>query len=105
MVEYVERAIAAAIAETAVEEHPYIKDPQRPDTYSQYNEGWADACDLIRGRISAMPPSTVVPTKCGKWIGEMTDIGGHTAMECSCCHKIRIIDAFCSACGAQMDLV
>lgn len=38
------------IIENTSLEHPY-KDPSDRDTYSQYNEGWADACDILGHRI------------------------------------------------------
>lgn len=45
----------------------------------------------------------------GKWIGEEVWIGGHQGeelcwMECSNCHKVRLIDNYCSNCGAKMEM-
>lgn len=37
------------ILEEIEAEHPY-KVPGKPDTYSQYNEGWQDALDRVRGK-------------------------------------------------------
>lgn len=54
-------------------------------------------------RIMDIKPVEYEPMICGKWIGEEVDLGGHIAMECSSCHKVRIIDDYCSACGAKMD--
>ena len=34
--------------------HPYKKSGNR-DSYSKYNEGWSDACDIIRNRINQLP--------------------------------------------------
>ena len=48
MSEYIERETAPNIADHAILEHPYDKDSQRPETYSDYNQGWSDACDYIR---------------------------------------------------------
>ena len=35
----------------ASELHPYSKDRTRPETYSEYNQGWTDACDYILSRL------------------------------------------------------
>jgi len=32
------------------DQHPY-KQRGNPDSYSKYNEGWADACDVIRTKF------------------------------------------------------
>jgi len=32
------------------DEHPY-KEAGNPDSYSSYNEGWTDACDILGERI------------------------------------------------------
>lgn len=50
--------------------------------------------------LSQLPAADV---RHGRWLGEPVDIDGHTAMECSACHRVRIVDDFCSACGACMD--
>lgn len=34
-------------------EHPY-KVPGKHDTYSQYNEGWQDAIDRVRGELESL---------------------------------------------------
>ena len=39
------------IAEEVSNMHPY-KERGNRDSYSQYNEGWADACDVLGGRIA-----------------------------------------------------
>lgn len=41
------------ILEEIEAEHPY-KVPGNPDTYSQYNEGWQDALDRVRGKIECI---------------------------------------------------
>lgn len=51
MTKYIEQSAAVAIAEYAADKHPYDKDPERPETYSDYNQGWNDACDYIMDRI------------------------------------------------------
>lgn len=55
MTEYIERNAAVTIADYAVDEHPYDKNPEKPETFSEYNQGWHDACDYIRARLEALP--------------------------------------------------
>lgn len=49
----------------------------------------------------------VAPVLHGRWIGEEvcieTDNIFATLKECSVCHRIRPVDAYCSHCGAKMD--
>lgn len=68
MAEYIEKSAAVVIADYAADEHPYDKDPERPETYSDYNQGWNDACDYIRGKLEAMPVADVAPVRNGKWL-------------------------------------
>ena len=44
----------------------------------------------------------VVPVQHGRWLHH-TIIDGHTYAECCKCHKVRIIDNYCSNCGALME--
>lgn len=60
MAEYINRAAAIAIADYAADEHPY-KEQGKPETYSQYNEGWNDACDYIRGKLESEKAADVAP--------------------------------------------
>ena len=46
----------------------------------------------------------VAEVKHGRWIAPFLSDGGNMCAECSNCHKIRIFDDYCSACGAIMDL-
>lgn len=39
--QYIEREAAVVMADYAEDEHPYDKDPKRPETFSAYHEGWA----------------------------------------------------------------
>ena len=55
MSEYLERETAVNIADHAILEHPYDKDSQRPEEYSDYNQGWSDACNHIRARLAYVP--------------------------------------------------
>ena len=67
------------------------------------NEACHVPLPVIRQNIMDMPAADVAPVRHGRWIGEPVDIGGSTAMECSECHKVRVVDEYCSACGALMD--
>lgn len=62
-----------------------------------------DRQDVI-GSIENRPAADVAPVRHGKWIMPLLMADGHIHGECSHCHKIRIIDDYCSACGAIMDL-
>lgn len=107
MAEYIEKAAAVAIADYAEDEHPYDKDPQRPDTYSAYNEGWSAACDYIRGRLEGEPAADVEPVRHGRW---QTHLGWGWVWRCSCCEYkmgrkefFKIKRDYCPNCGAKMD--
>lgn len=49
--EYISKNAAITAAAYAVDEHPYDKNPEKPETFSEYNQGWNDACDYIRERL------------------------------------------------------
>ncbi len=53
-------------------------------------------------KIKSIPATDVVPVQHGRWL-HYTIIDGHTYAECCKCHKVRIIDNYCSNCGALMD--
>ena len=61
-----------------------------------------DAIDIKD--VDAIPAADVVPVRHGRWIAPFLSDGGNMCAECSNCHKIRIFDDYCSACGAIMDL-
>lgn len=61
MSEYIELSAAVCIADYAADEHPYEKDPANPETFSEYNQGWNDACDYIRNRLESKPAADVEP--------------------------------------------
>jgi hypothetical protein len=44
---------AIEIATEVAEQHPY-KVPEDRATYSSYNEGWADACDIIINKLKQL---------------------------------------------------
>ena len=49
-----------------------------------------------------LPSADVAPVVHGRWLNT-EHLDGHMYGECSECHKIRIIDEYCSHCGARMD--
>lgn len=106
MSEYIDRETAANIADHAILEHPYDKDSQRPEEYSDYNQGWSDACNHIRARLEYVPAADVALVKHGNWIyGEDVDI------QCSVCGADAMTEGdyrqirsdYCPNCGARMD--
>lgn len=114
MSEYMEREAAICIADYAADEHPY-KDPQKPETYSDYNQGWNDACDYIRERLENEKAADVMPVVHGRWIeDERTYTGaGLSNNLCSVCGRVggtwkkglkpERKWCFCPNCGAKMD--
>ena len=70
------------------------------DAPEQVGYSREDAIDCIK----FIDASDVTPVRHGKWIMPLLMEDGHIYAECSNCHKIRIIDDYCSACGAVMDL-
>lgn len=54
-------------------------------------------------QIEALPSADVRPVVRGEWTGETVWTNEEHAMqECKRCHKVRIVDNFCSNCGADM---
>ena len=111
MGEYIEREAAVAISSYAEDEHPYKKFGT-PETYSNYNEGWSDACDYIRGKMESTPGADVAPVKHGEWIGYQTNSFKNSSeglkrkfYRCSICRTANAIRVnYCPNCGAKMDL-
>lgn len=115
MAEYIERAATVAITDYAEDEHPYDKDPKRPDTYSAYNEGWSAACDYIRGGLEGEPAADVEPVRHGRWLiaplsirkVKKTNIPEAVCTNCGerFCDIVNGVELyhFCPNCGAQMD--
>lgn len=60
MVEYIKQSAAIIAVDYATDEHPYDKTPGQPDTWSEYNQGWHDACDFIRDNIERLIADDVV---------------------------------------------
>ena len=70
------------------------------DCLGQVGYSREDAADCIFWLDTA----DVTPVRHGRWITPFLSDGGNMCAECSNCHKIRIFDDYCSACGAIMDL-
>ena len=86
MAEYIEREVA-------------IKELMN-DAPGQVGYSREDAADCIR----YMDAVDVTPVRHGRWIAPFLSDSGNMCAECSNCHRIRIFDDYCSACGAIMDL-
>lgn len=77
------------------------------DTYSQYNEGWSDACDYIRGELETLQAADVAPVVHAEWLHVEEN-----KYKCSRCWAVTEIEEFmcdpvyirCPFCGAIMDL-
>lgn len=65
--------------------------------------GLESAIDIVRD----IQGEDAAPVIHGQWIGEEvcveTDNISATLKECSVCHRIRPVDAYCSHCAAKMD--
>ena len=85
----------------------YIKREYAVDTVLDVYYNTSDI-DLSGGKfetaILKIPVADVAPVRHGRWIAPFLSDGGNMCAECSNCHKIRIFDDYCSACGAIMDL-
>lgn len=66
MPKYISLTEAVTVANYAIDEHPYDKDPKKPETYSEYNQGWNDACDYIQARLEQLPIAKGVTIQ--RWI-------------------------------------
>lgn len=106
MDDYITKSTAVCIADYATDEHPYDKKPENPETFSEYNQGWNDACDYIRERLENAEKVDVAPALHGKWLWDIRDI-----YMCSNCgeksHVKEVMEqpdwAWCPVCGAKMD--
>ena len=117
--DYISRGTAVTIADYAADEHPYDKNPKQLETYSEYNQGWNDACDYIRGKLDDEKSADMEPVRRGKWNIRVSD-ERTLCLECSVCgrrvdnfnlHRLLIFREYESArgrypychCGAKMD--
>lgn len=102
MAKYILQSSAVVVADYATDEHPYDKDPAKPETFSEYNQGWNDACDYIRDKIEMLPSVEAEPHReTGHWF----PFGKHSVF-CDCCNSafeswFEEFD-FCPICGAAM---
>lgn len=60
--------------------------------------------EKFEAAILKIPVADVAPVKHGRWVAPFLSDSGNMCAECSNCHRIRIFDDYCSACGAIMDL-
>lgn len=105
MDEYIVKSAAVVIADYAADEHPYDKNPENPDTFSDYNRGWNDACDYIRAQLENVEKADVVPVQHGNWTWDIGDV-----YICSHCgeksHVKEVMEtpdwSWCPNCGAWM---
>lgn len=84
--DYISQDVAVTIADYAADKHPYDKDTKKPETYSEYNRGWNDACDYIRERLEGEKPADVEPVRRGKWNIRVSD-ERTLCLECSVCGR------------------
>lgn len=113
MAEYIELADAVIVADYAVDEHPYDKIPGNPETFSEYNQGWHDACDYIRHRLENLPAADVEPVRHGEWEGTADGYADgelvYDMWNCSECGydadgaEEQSEWKYCPNCGAKMD--
>lgn len=105
MAEYIERNAAVSIADYAADVHPYEKSADKPETFSEYNQGWNDACDYIREKLEEEPPADVAPVRHGRWELVTTKYSAQYARVgyCQNCNEERLVDNYCPNCGAKMD--
>lgn len=122
--DYISQDVAVTIADYAADKHPYDKDTRKPETYSEYNRGWNDACDYIRERLEGEKPADVEPVRRMAWkpLFESEITGWNPAFAgcdpigayvCSCCNSEATytcndeyeLSNYCPNCGAKkMDL-
>lgn len=60
----------------------------------------------VREHVKDLPPVTCSEKQngSGKWLHQQlipNDVTGHIYGECSCCHKVRIVDNYCPNCGSR----
>lgn len=98
----VSRQAVIILIDEASEMHPY-KVVGDSDTYSNYNQGWSDACDWLYANIEGVPSVTPQKPKTGHWIEhEIKDTCRW--LTCSICgyEWINKKENFCPNCGAEM---
>lgn len=114
MSEHISREAAVAIADYAADIYPYDKDPKKPETYSDYNQGWNDACDYIRGKLDDEKSADVELVRNGQWLRTDDDWSSLVTIQCSACggewcfevdEDVQLLGYnYCPGCGCKMDL-
>lgn len=103
MAEYISREDAVIVADYAADEHPYDKTLGKPETFSEYNQGWHDACDYIRNRLENLPAADVEAVRHGEWNANY-EYEDFINADCSVCgKKSDYMYKYCPFCGARMD--
>lgn len=66
-------------------------------------ENLAFCCESF-GNIKMISVEEIKPAdrQISLWTGSRVEIDGNVCQECPKCHKIRVVDRFCSACGAEL---
>ncbi len=109
MTEYIDREAASCIANYAVDESPYDKNPMKPETLSEYSRGWNAACDYIRDKLeTAQAAADVAPVVHGRFVHDGPRfVGGVDWWHCSNCGGLasgaETRFDYCPHCGAIMD--
>ena len=114
MSDYISQEAAVAIADYAADIYPYDKDPKKPETYSDYNQGWNDACDYIRGKLDDEKSADVELVRHGQWLRTDDDWSSLVTIQCSACggewcfevdEDVQLLGYnYCPGCGCKMDL-
>lgn len=112
MAEYIGREAASCIANYAVDESPYDKNPMKPETLSEYSRGWNAACDYIRDKLETAQAADVAPVVHGRWVSPHWNNSNYCC-NCSECGgeamykeyrwNSKGIYPICPNCGARMD--
>lgn len=82
----VERAAAVKLAAQAKKIYPYSKEPGKPETYSEYNEGWSDCAEYMEGSLKGAPAAVAVIVEPMEWVPTFIGINTMTA-RCSHCES------------------
>ena len=110
MSDYISREATVTIADYAADGHPFDKNPKQPETYSEYNRGWNDACDYIRDKLDDEKSADVEPVRHGRWVYKPSTTTTLSTTNCSVCgwwtQDFAVVGTycFCPSCGAKMDL-
>lgn len=101
MADCIERDCAIAIVDVAAELHPYSKDRNNPETYSEFNNGWESACDYILSRLETAKPADVEPVRHGRWQVVYPDGASYEGAALRTMYALLV----CSECGKTIELM